>query len=148
MEIAATESLTEKQQRNMSQIKDEEKKSRTTKWVAIGNLFAKDCRVMIENNIQDLMKRMETQIKKIKEMLKQQQQQQHTTRRTEENTEMNSANIEMKNILEGINRRITEVEGRRSEVEDKMLAITLGEQVKEKQNAKESGQSKRHWGQH
>ena len=61
---------------------------------------------------------------------------------------MNSENIEMKNTLEGINRRITEVEGRRSEVEDKMLAITLGEQVKEKQNAKESGQSKRHLGQH
>ena len=61
---------------------------------------------------------------------------------------MNSENIEMKNTLEGINRRITEVEGRRSEVEDKMLAITLGEQVKEKQNAMESGQSKRHLGQH
>lgn len=60
MEIAATESLTEKQQRNMSQIKDEEKKSRrTTKWVVIGNLLEKDYRVMIENNIQDLMKRME-----------------------------------------------------------------------------------------
>lgn len=54
------------------------------------------------------------------------------TRRTEENTEMNSEKIEMKNILERINSRINEVEGWRSEVEDKMLAITAGEQVKEK----------------
>ena len=39
---------------------------------------------------------------------------------------------EMKNILEGINSRITEAEERISELEDKMVDITAREQNKEK----------------
>lgn len=50
---------------------------------------------MIENNIQDLMKRMEgTEQEDTRNFFLKK------TRRTEENTEMNSEKIEMKNILE------------------------------------------------
>ena len=39
---------------------------------------------------------------------------------------------EIKNSLEGINRRITEAEGRISDLEDKLVEITTAEQNKEK----------------
>ena len=45
---------------------------------------------------------------------------------------MNNTIIEMKNILEGINNRITEAEEQVSELEDKMVEITAKEQNKEK----------------
>ena len=45
---------------------------------------------------------------------------------------MNNTITEMKNILEGINNRITEAEERISELEDKMVGITAKEQNKEK----------------
>ena len=45
---------------------------------------------------------------------------------------MNTAIIEMKNTLEGINRRITEAEERISDLEDRMVEFTAMEQNKEK----------------
>ena len=45
---------------------------------------------------------------------------------------MNNAINEIKNTLEGTNSRITEAEGRVSEVEDKMVEINEAERKKEK----------------
>ena len=45
---------------------------------------------------------------------------------------MNNTVTEMKNILEGINRRITEAEERISDLEDRMVEFTATEQNKEK----------------
>ena len=45
---------------------------------------------------------------------------------------MNSTITEIKNVLEGINSRIFESEGLISELEDKMVQITSGEQNKVK----------------
>ena len=50
----------------------------------------------------------------------------------------------MKNTLEGINSRITEVEEWISELEDRMVKITAAEQNNEKKNENKWGQSKRH----
>ena len=47
-------------------------------------------------------------------------------------TVMNNTITEIKNTLEGINSKITEGEEWRSELEDKMVEITAGEQKKEK----------------
>ena len=44
---------------------------------------------------------------------------------------MNNAINEIKNTLEGTNRRIMEAEDRKSEVEDKMLEINEAERKKE-----------------
>ena len=51
-------------------------------------------------------------------------------------TMMSNTINEMKNSLEGINRRITEAEERISDLEDKILEITTSEQNKEKKNEK------------
>ena len=45
---------------------------------------------------------------------------------------MNKTITEMKDILEGINNRITEAEERISELEDRIVKITAEEQNKEK----------------
>ena len=49
---------------------------------------------------------------------------------------MNNAIKEIKNSLEGINKRTTEAEERINELEDKMVEITAKEQNKEKKNEK------------
>ena len=46
---------------------------------------------------------------------------------------MNNTITEMKNTLEGINRRITEGEEQISDLEDRMVEITAMEQNKEKE---------------
>ena len=46
---------------------------------------------------------------------------------------MNSTINEIKNSLEGINRRITEAEEQISDLEDKILEITIAEQIKKKE---------------
>ena len=48
-------------------------------------------------------------------------------------TGANNTITEIKNTLEGINRRISETEERISELEDKMVAITSEEQIKQKE---------------
>ena len=45
---------------------------------------------------------------------------------------INNAFTEIKNTLEGLNRRITEAEERISKLEDKMVEITARERNKEK----------------
>ena len=47
---------------------------------------------------------------------------------------MNNAINEIKNTLEGTNRRITEAEDRISEVEDRMVEINESERTKRKTN--------------
>ena len=47
---------------------------------------------------------------------------------------MNNTINEIKNSLEGINRRITEAEEGISDLEDKIVEITTTEQKKEKKN--------------
>ena len=47
---------------------------------------------------------------------------------------MNNAINEIKNTLEGTNRRITEAEDRISEVEDRIIEINETERKKEKKN--------------
>ena len=72
----------------------------------IGNLPKKEFRVMIVKLIQDLGKRMEAQVEKIKEMFNKDLEELKNKK-----TEMNNIITEMKNTLEGINKRIT---GRRT----------------------------------
>ena len=61
---------------------------------------------------------------------------------------MNNKITEMKNTLEGINSRITEAEEQLTELQDRMVEITVMEQNKEKRMKKKLGQSQRHLGQH
>ena len=51
-------------------------------------------------------------------------------------TEMNNAITEMKTTLKGINSRINESEGWKSDLEDRMVEFTAVEQNKEKKNEK------------
>ena len=92
----------------------------------IGNLPKKEFRVMIVKLIQDLRKRMEAQVEKIKEMFNK-----DLEELKNKQTEMNNIIIEIKNTLEGIYRRISEAEEWISELEDRMVEITAAEQNKE-----------------
>ena len=71
----------------------------------IGSQPKKEFRVMIVKLIQDLGKRMEAQVEKIKEMFNK-----DLEELKNKQTEMNYTITEMKNTLEGINSRKTEVE--------------------------------------
>ena len=80
---------------------------------------------------------MEVQIKEMKEMF---------NKDLEElkNREMNNTITEMKNTLEGINSRTTEAEEQVSELEDRIVEITVaGQRIKKKKR-----QSERLLGQH
>ena len=95
--------------------------------VEIGNLPEKEFRIMIVKMIQDLGKRMEAKVEKMKEM---------SNKDLEElknkQTEMNNKITEMKNTLEGINSRITEAEEQIRSLEDRMVEFTAVEKNKEK----------------
>ena len=84
--------------------------------VEIGNQCEKEFRVMIVNMIQDLGKRMEAQIEKIKDIFNK-----DLEELKNKQTEMNNTITERKTTLEGINSRITEVEERVSDLEDRMV---------------------------
>ena len=89
----------------------------------IGSLPEKEFRVMIVNMIQNLGNRMEKiqeTFNKDLEALKSKQ------------TMLNDTINEIKNSLEGINRRITEAEEWITDLEDKIVEITAAEQNKEK----------------
>ena len=89
----------------------------------IGNLPEKEFRVLIVKMIQNLgnrMKKIQETFNKDLEELKSKQ------------TVMNNTITEIKNTLERNSNRITEAEEWKSELEDKMLEITAGEQNKEK----------------
>ena len=89
-----------KKQKVISQIKGQDKiPEKQLNEVGIGNLPEKEFRIMIVKMIQDLRKSME----KMQDVYQR-------PRRTKEQTEMDNTVSEMKNILEGINSRIIEVE--------------------------------------
>ena len=69
----------------------------------IGNFPEKEFRIMIVKMIQDLGKRMEAKIEKIKEMFNK-----DLEELKNKQTEMNNMITEMKDTLEGITSRITE----------------------------------------
>ena len=83
---------------------------------------------MIIKMIQDLGKRMETQIKNLKEMFYKELE--------DLKTKMNSTLAEMKNNLEGTNSRLMEAEEWISEVEDRVVEIAAAEKSKEKRMKK------------
>ena len=105
----------------------------------IGSLPEKEFRVMIVKMIQNPGKRMEKiqeTFNKGLEELKSKQ------------TIMKNTINEIKNSLEGIKSRITEAEEQMSDLEDKIVQITIAEQNKEKKNEKNWGQSQRPLEQH
>ena len=89
----------------------------------IGSLPEKEFRIMIVKMIQNLGNRME----KIQETFNK-----DIEERKSKETVMNNTINEIKNSLEGINRRITEAEERISNLEDKTVEITTAGQNKEK----------------
>ena len=80
--------------------------------------------------IQDLRKRMEAQIKKIQEMFNKELE-------DLKNKQMNNT-TGMKHILEEINSRIIEAEERISELEDRMVEITVMKQNKKMKRNEDS----------
>ena len=108
-----------KRQRTMYQMKEQDKTTeKQLNKVEIGNLPGKEFRIMKVKMIQDLGNRMEAKIEKIQEMFNKDLEElknRHLEELKNKQTEMNTTIIEMKNILEGINSRITEAEERRSE---------------------------------
>ena len=85
---------------------------------------------MIVKIIQDLRKRMEANIEKMQEIF------------TKDLDELKNRQTEMTNTLQGISIRITEAEEQISDLEDRMVEITVTEQNIEKRMKKER-QSKR-----
>ena len=96
----------------------------------IGNLQEK-FRIMIVKMIQDLGKRIEAKIEKMQEMFNK-----DLEELKNKHTEMNNIITEMKTTLEGINSRITEADEQISDLEDRMVEFTAGEQNKEKMKRK------------
>ena len=89
----------------------------------IGKLPEKEFRLMIVKvikNLENKMEKMQESMNKDLEELK------------NKHTEKNNTIAEIKNILEGINSRISEAEKWISELEDKMVEITYEEQNKVK----------------
>ena len=99
--------------------------------VEIGSLPEKEFRIMIVKMIQDLGKRMEAKVEKMKEMFNE-----DLEKLKNKQTEVNNTITEVKTTLEGINTRITEAEERMSELEDRMEEFTAAEWNKEKKNEK------------
>ena len=113
-----------KRQRNTTQMKEQ---TRNTEFQIneeeIGKLPEKEFRIMIVKvikNLENKMEKMQESMNKDLEELK------------NKHTEKNNTIAEIKNILEGINSRISEAEEWISELEDKMVEITSEEQNKVK----------------
>ena len=112
----------------MYQMKEQDKTpEKQLNEVDIGNLPEKEFGIMIVKMIQNLGKRMEAKLEKMKEMFNK-----DLGEFKNKQTEMNNTITEMKNTLEGINSRITEAEERMSDLEDKMVEVNAAEQNKEK----------------
>ena len=111
-----------KRQRNATQMKEQTRNTEVQiNEEEIGKLPDKRFRIMIVKmvkNTESKMDKMQESINKNLEELK--------------NKHTNNTITEIKNILEGINSRITETEERISELEDKIMEITSGEQNKVK----------------
>ena len=111
-----------RRQRNMQQMNEQGKNPRDqTNEEEIGSLSEKEFRVMIVKMIQNLGNRME----KIKETFNKDLEELKIKQ-----TMMNNTLNEIKNSLEGNNKRITEAEERISDLEDKIVEITTTEQNK------------------
>ena len=93
----------------------------------IGNLPEKELRIIIVKITQDVRRRMEAQTEKIQEMFSKK-----LKNIRHKQTELNNTITEMKNILKGINCRITKAEKQVSELEDRMMEIMAMEQNKGK----------------
>ena len=122
-----------KRQRNTIQIK---KQIRNTEVQIneeeVGKLPEKEFRIMIVNmikNLENKMEKMQESINKDLEEVK--------------NKHTSNTITEIKNILEGINSRISEAEERISEVEDKMIEIISEDQKKLKKKKNENEDSLR-----
>ena len=89
----------------------------------IGNLYENEFRVMIGKMLQNLGNRMEKKQETFNKDLKEQKSKQILT---------NSTTNEIKNTLGGINHKITEQEEQISELEDRMMEISVKEQNREK----------------
>ena len=85
--------------------------------VEIVNLTEKEFRIMIVKMFQDLRKTME----KMQEMS------------AKDLEEIKNKQTEMNNTLEGINSRITKAEEQISDLEDRMVEITVAEQNRKKE---------------
>ncbi len=104
--------------------------------VEIGNRPEKEFRKMIAKMIQDLGKRMEANFENMQEMFNndlEELKNKHLEELENKQTVMNNTITEMKNILEGINSRITEAEEWMSDLEDRMVEFTAIEQNKQKE---------------
>ena len=109
-------------QKNTQQMKEQGKNTPDlTNEEEIGSLPEKEFRVMIVKMIQNLGNRME----KIKETFNKDLEELKIKQ-----TMMNNTLNEIKNSLEGNNKRITEAEERISDLEDKIVEITTTEQNK------------------
>ena len=104
----------------MSQMKGQDKiPEKQLNEVEIGNLPKKEFSIMIVKMIQDLRKRMEAKIEKLKEMF------------TKDLEEIKNKQTEMNNTLERMNSRITEAEAWINDLEDRMVEINATDQSKE-----------------
>ena len=128
-----------RQQRNFFQTKEQDKnQEEQLSEMQTGNLLEKEFRVMIVKMIQDLRNRMETQTKKIQEML---------NRDLEEvkNKEMKNTITVKKNTLEEINSRVNEAEKWISELKDKMVEITVMEKSEKERKKRNKDSLKDLW---
>ena len=104
----------------MSQMKGQGKtQEKQLNEVEIGNLPEKEFKIMIVKIIQDLRKRMEVKIEKMKEIF------------TKDLEELKNKKTEIKNTLEGMKSRITEAEAWINDLEDRMAEINATEQSEE-----------------
>ena len=87
--------------------------------VEIGSLPEKEFKIMIVKIIQNLRKRMEVKIEKMKEMF------------IKDLEELENKQTEMNNTLERMNSRITEAEAWINDLEDRMVEINATDQSKE-----------------
>ena len=121
-----------RQQRSSFQTKEKDKNTqKPLKDEETGNLPEKEFRVMIVKTIQDLGKRMVTQIENLKEMFNKELE--------DLKSKMNSTISEMKNALQQTHNSLMEAEERISEVKDRVVEITVTEKRKKHTNSSWQG---------
>ena len=126
-----------RRQRNTQQMKEQDKNPRDqTNEEEIGSLPEKEFRMMVVKMIQNLGNRMD----KIQEMFNKDLEE----LKSKQIMKKNKIN-QNKNSLEGINSRITEAEERISDLEDKIVEITIIEQDKEKRMKRIEGSLRDIW---
>ena len=122
-----------KRQRNTQQVKEHENAHQVkNKEEEIGNLPEKELRIMVIKMFQNLENKMELQINSLETKIEKMQDMfnKYLEEIKKNQLKMNNTINEIKNTLEGTISRITEREGRISEVEDKMVEINEAERKK------------------